>query len=368
MKKYLNFIDLNNKFIFYSLIIVIVFILTYINNYFFYNYVEIRDKQEISTLSKTIHYKLNTCKESSQECLSDINKYLIDIKPFVEIDILDYSNNELFKYKNIKERHLDRKIIELEDYLKENTKYNLKLNIVKYSSPIIFVTTLKSITFSIQDILHEIYKNGLSYTYNWYMKEAIYLRSLHVVAFIIFSIFMMKLLQIRQLQYNYLINEKNMSIVKLTKDLDSSKETEIELKSLLDDLKNKNIDLFAKMKEHNSIINPPLDLLKYNDIISLDPESIIFKCRKVLEKIISEIYSDKIGNTEFKNLDTMIKELKNKNLLNKKASSYANTIKAFGNISAHPDFKNPFEFTQNDAKIISNALILFIEELNIDRI
>lgn len=331
---------------------------------------EIRDKQEISTLSKTIHYKLNTCKESSQECLVDINKYLMDIKPFVEINILDYSNYELFKYKNIKERHLDRKTVELEDYLKENKKYNFKLNIIKYSSPIIFHTTLKSITFSIQDIFQETYKNGFSNTYAWYMKEAIYLRSLPVVAFIIFSIFIMKLLQIRRLQYNYLINEQNMSIVKLTKDLDSSKEIEIEieLKNLLDDLKNKNIDLFSKMKEYNSIINPPLDLLKYNDIISLDPESIIFKCRKVLEKIITEIYFKNIGNIEFKNLDTMIKELQYKNLFNKKASSYANTIKAFGNISAHPDFRNPFEFTQSDAKIISNALILFIEEVNIDKI
>lgn len=368
MKKYLNFIDLNNKFIFYSLIVVIVFILTYINNHFFYKYVEIRDKQEISTLSKTIHYKLNNCRESFQECLSDVHKYLIHIKPFVEINILDYSNNELLKYKNIKERHLDRKTVELYDYLKENEKYNLKLNIVKYSSPVIFITTLKSMTFSIQNIFQEIYKNGLSHTYTWYMKEAIYLRSLHVVVFIILSIFIMKLLQIRQLQYNYQLNEQNISIIKLSKDLKYSKKTENELKNLLDDLKTRNIDLFSKMQEYNSVINPPLDLLKYNDLISLDPESIIFKCRKVLEKIISQIYSENTGNTELKNLDTMIRELKNKNLLNKKASSYANTIKAFGNISAHPDFNNPFEFTQSDAKIISNALILFIEELNIDKI
>lgn len=368
MTKYLNLIDLNKKYIFYSFIIVIVFILTYVNNYFFYNYVEIRDKQEIIYLSKTIHYKLNNCNESLNECIIDIDKYLLEIKPYIEMNILNFSNNEILKYKNIKERHLDRKIVELPSNLSENFKFNIKINISKYSSPIIFITTFKSMTFSIQDIVMEIYKNGLSNTYTWYMKEAIYLRSLHVVAFIIFTIFLMKLLQFRQLKYNNQLNEQNMKIVKLGKDLENSKEIESELKNLIDDLKTKDINLLAKMEEYNSVINPPIDLLKYNDIMSLDPESIIFKCRKVLEKLISEIYIKNIGNTEYKTLDVMIKELQSKKLLNKKASSYAYTIKAFGNISAHPDFRNPFEFTQNDAKIISNALILFIEELNIDKI
>lgn len=76
-----------------------------------------------------------------------------------------------------------------------------------------------------------------------------------------------------------------------------------------------------------------------------------------------QTYTKNIGNAKFKTLDAMIKELRNKKILNKKALSYANTIKAFGNISAHPDFNNPFEFTQKDAKIISNALVLFIEEV-----
>ena len=44
--------------------------------------------------------------------------------------------------------------------------------------------------------------------------------------------------------------------------------------------------------------------------------------KNLIEKIISEIYSDKIGNTEFKNLDTMIKELKNKKEVAKRLSKY----------------------------------------------
>ena len=366
MKEKLNFIDLNNKYIFYTLVGMIVFVLTYINNHFFYNYLEIRDKQEITTLAKTIHYKFNNCKESLNECLDDVNRYLVELKPYVEVHILENSSKELLEYKNIKERHLDRKIVELENSLKENKRYELKISVIKYSTPVIFFTTIKSITFSIDDILREIYKNGLLKTYEWYMKEAIYLRSLHVVAFVVFSILLMKLLQYRQLQYNNQLNRQNLLIVKLSKDLGDSIETENELKNMLNELKTKDIDLFSKMNQYNSIINPPIDLLKYNDIILLDPESIIFKCRKVLEKIISEIYTKNVGDIDFKSLDVMIKELQINKLLNKKALSYANTIKAFGNISAHPDLKNPFEFTQNDAKIISNALILLIEELSIN--
>lgn len=368
MKEKLNFIDLNNKYIFYTLVGIIVFILTYINNHFFYNYVEIRDKQEITTLAKTIHNKLNHCKESLNECVEDVNKYLVELKPYVEVHVLGNSGKELVEYKNIKERHLDRKIVELENYLKENKRYELKISVIKYSTPVIFFTTIKSITFSIDDILREISKNGFSKAYEWYMNDAIYLRSLHVIVFGFFTIFLMKLLQFRQFQYSNELNQQNLLIVNLSKDLVDSKEIENELKNMLDELKTKDIDLFSKMNQYNSIINPPIDLLKYNDIISLDPESIIFKCRKVLEKIISEIYAKNIGDIDFKSLDVMIKELQINKLLNKKALSYANTIKAFGNISAHPDFKNPFEFTQNDAKIISNALILLIEELNINNI
>lgn len=361
--KWIDKIDLSNKFVFFVIVSIVVFVLTYINNYFFYKYVEIRDSQEIRTLAKTIHFKLNNCNDEAL-CLEETNKILKKLNLFVRVSVVNSINNTtLLQYSNIKKRHLDREIIELPNYLKTiNNKYTLSVS--KNSTPNIFYTTVTSITFSIYDIVMKVDESNIKETIDWYLNEKIHLRSQHVVIFTIFTYFILSLLKITQSQLIRKLNDQNVKIINLVKDMSCSKENETELTNMIQELKSKQLNLAEKMEKYSSIINPPIDILKYEDILSLDPESIIFKCRKVTEKIITVLYLKNIGSSDFKSLDTMIKDLKYKKVLNKKSLSYANTIKAFGNISAHPDIDNPFIFTQEDAKIISNALILLIEELN----
>lgn len=356
-------IDLNKKINFLFLLMATVFILTYINNYLFYEYVKIRDYQEIKILSKTIQHKIKNCNEQ-KHCIDDINGYMDEIKPFVELLITDNSAQSIVKYSNIKERHKDRLPVQLTNNLEKDSN-RFQVIILKNSTPNIFYATFRSITFSIKDIISKINDEGIETTVNWYFKQKIYLRSQHVIFFFLFAYLLLKMLSIKQQQLNRKVNKQNLNIVNLVKNVESAKESERELKDLIDDLKSKDINILNKLKRYDSIINPPIDLLKYEDIVNLDPESIIFKCRKVTEKIVTKLYIQHIGNSAFKSLDSIIKELRNKKVLNKKALSYANTIKAFGNISAHPDIEKPFEFTNEDAKVISNALILLIEELNL---
>lgn len=363
MVKIQDMIELNKKINFSFLLIVVVFILTFINNYLFYEYVKIRDYQEIKLLSKTIHHKIKSCKDQKQ-CINDINVYMEAIRPFVELSITDNSAQTIVKYSNIKERHKDRLPVQLTNNLDQNQD-NYQVTILKYSTPNIFYATVRSITFSIKDIISKINDAGIETTVTWYFQQKIYLRSQHVIFFFLFAYILLKMLSIKQQQLNRKLNKQNLDIVNLVKNVESVKESERELKNILDDLRSKEINILNKLKKYDSIINPPIDLLKYEDIVNLDPESIIFKCRKVTEKIVTKLYIKHIGSSEFKNLDAMIKELRNRKVLNKKALSYANTIKAFGNISAHPDIEKPFEFTNEDAKVISNALILLIEELNL---
>lgn len=363
MLKIQGMFDLNKKTNFSFLLIIVVFILTYINNYLFYEYVKIRDYQEIKLLSKTIQHKIKSC-NVLKECINDINGYFHEIRPFVELSIIDNSAQTIVKYSNIKERHKNRLPVQLTTIFDKNSD-SYQLTILKYSTPNIFYATVRSITFSIGDIVLKINNEGIETTVNWYFQQKIYLRSQHVIFFFLFAYILLKMLSIKQQQLNRKLNKQNLDIVNLVKNVESVKESERELKNIIDDLRSKEINILNKLKKYDSIINPPIDLLKYEDIVNLDPESIIFKCRKVTEKIVTKLYIKHIGSNEFKNLDSMLKELGNKKILNKKASSYANTIKAFGNISAHPDIEKPFEFTNEDAKVISNALILLIEELNL---
>ena len=95
----------------------------------------------------------------------------------------------------------------------------------------------------------------------------------------------------------------------------------------------------------------------------MDPESIILKCRKVAEKLVIVIYNENINSTTRISLHKRIEQLSKDKIFDSKIVGYINSIKAFGNISAHPNVDNPVEFTREDAVMVSTTLIRLIEEL-----
>ena len=339
-------IQLTKKYIFILILTFIVFILTYINNYFFYNYVKTRDKIEIYNLAKTINFLIKEDTKSYDNVKAFLNKS----KPYCIINI-SYKDNNLMEFKNTKNRHLERKIVELNKNSKLTTLSNHhKLYIAKHSIPNIFKTTIRSITFSIFDTYIHYKDTNLMETIEWYIKNKIYLRSEHVVIFFLISYIIMILLRIREQQLQQKIRKNDINIIKN--------------KEIIEEFRDQNIDIKEKLNQYCTIINPPIDILKYKDIIELDPESIIFKCRKVTEKLVTILYNN-IQKDESITLYLMTKELVKRKMLSKKAVSLINTIKAFGNISAHPDIYNPTVFTKEDSLMITNALILLIEELDL---
>jgi len=356
-------INLNNNLTFSILLLIVIYVLTYVNNYFFYSYVKIRDYQEIRFLAKTIHFNVDKCminKKNKVECINDIEVYLEKIKPHCTLHL------STIKYNLIKKRHQNRNLVYIPKYLQHIDSIDENLYISKKSVPNIFLATFRSITFSVIDFIEKAYKEGWKEAVSWYYQEKIYLRSVHVLVFAFFAYIVFFLLRIKQKNYQNLIQEQDNRIVKLSKNIYDFKRQEKEFKDTLNTLKSVSINLQEKMQKYNEIINPPIDILKYEDLLNLDPESIIFKCRKVLEKLISQLYLSKFNNRDLRNLNDMIFVLKKEEILNQKSASYANTIRAFGNISAHPSLQNPVEFTKEDAKIISNALILFIDELHLE--
>jgi hypothetical protein len=361
MKKLFMRIDLNNKFIFFIILFLLSFVFAYIENIFFYDYVRVKDYLQVKSLGKNIHFIANNCIKdlNNQEfCINKIKNYLENIKPYALIKI----NGDVI-YKRIKPRHANRGTV----YLPENLQYidslGVNLNIVKYSKPNILLATIRGATFSIYDILNRMKYKSLGEVINWYFYQRIYLRSRYILISFILLYIGMSILRNQQRHIKNKIETQNLKIVNLVKNIETNKDRENELIDTINNLKNTSINYKMKLQQYDDIINPPIDILKYDDLLNLDPESVIIKCRKVTEKIITELYNKNIGEDYHKNLNDKIAELSRKKIIPKKTVSYANTIRAFGNISAHIDVNHPVSFSKEDAKIISNALILLIESM-----
>jgi len=221
-----NTINLDNKYIFIIIIFIIVFILTYINNYAFYEYVRIRDYQEIRSLAKNIHIQTNKCilNNEKQVCIKNIQDYLNELKPYgiVKIANIDYDNT--------KERHRSRVKVIIPKYLQYIESINEKLYIAKHSTPNIFFAAYRSITFSIEDILKKTSKEGLQNTLNWYLNNKIYLRSKHTILFFFLTYLIILLLRKQQQQYINNLHIKDQNIVNLSKKVDDIQT--VSLKSL----------------------------------------------------------------------------------------------------------------------------------------
>lgn len=367
IKSLLLKIELDNKYIFWSIIICLVFMLTHINNYFFYTSTKtIESKIEISNLAKNIHFNYYECMHSynTQEfCVQKVGKYIETLKPFGIIEIKQ-NDQILFTYNNTKERHLDRDVVVLDSAkLKHFQNENLTLDIKKHTIPSILITTIKSMTFSIYDFFLLYSEKGLTGGVKTYIDEKLYLRSQAPVAFFIFIVIYTWLIKNQQLIIKSKLNYKEEEIVLLSQGLKKAKIETEELAATLKEIKLQHFDMKDKIEKYQNIMNPPFDANTYNALLNLDPQSVIVKCRTALEILVKRIFNIYFPR-DTGTLDDMLKRLNANGIINKKILNYANTVKAFGNTSVHPDIKNPIKFDREDAIIISNALILFVEEIN----
>ncbi|WP_108063050.1 DUF4145 domain-containing protein [Poseidonibacter lekithochrous] len=362
MNKYIDFIDLTNKYIFFIVISILVFILSYINNTFFYEYVKIRNYQEIRVLATNLHIDIKKCKSNDIICLNKIWDEINILQPYANIRLFDNDNNLILKYTKVKKRHKNRELISIPKYLNKIENTNLNLSITKETTPSILKATFRGITFSFYEIFIKTNNIGMTKTFIWYINEKIYMRSQNVIVFFILTFLVIYLLRKRQVQLKNKYIAQNLKIINLSKNIEQQ---ETELSELMKMLNSKDIDFLNSIDKYKNLMSPPFDALKYEELLDLDPETIIYKSRKVLEKILAQIYEQEF-NTEFHpNLAKMIEELRKKKILSQKTYNYAITIKAFGNIAAHPDYENLCEFTKNDGRVISNALILFIDEIKL---
>ena len=98
------------------------------------------------------------------------------------------------------------------------------------------------------------------------------------------------------------------------------------------------------------------------DLIEVDPSSTILKSRTLLEKVVNKLFKDKVGPVQGLDLESKIRRLRGKGLLDNKTSGWMNTVRILGNITAHPG-DEPIQANRDDALVVVNIFLNVIDEL-----
>ena len=362
---------LSNKYIFIGLIIFSITILTTINNYYFYDYVSVTNDRNAKKIEIMIDKKLSLCADNNisiSRCMDNILSTLNIIQErrayaFInKISIKDSIGNIIWekpKYKHDKVTTLsvDVKLPNLSN----EQKSTIKIDNV-WSNSALMVSVYRSMTFSLAQVIDKWVNEGKNEAM-MHLKTRAWFRSRPTLGYAIFTILLFLLYRRRELAIETEIKMKEDTYVKLEKSRIDEKNKNKGLQEIIDDLESKVNDVAKKIQDHDKVINPPLNTLKYDQFLALDPESVIFKCRKVAEKLVIQMYQKNIDKNDRIAFYKRIEALSKAGLIDSKIVGYINTIKAFGNLSAHPNIDNPIEFSKEDALMVSSTLVLLIEEL-----
>lgn len=424
-----KYFTLTNKYFYWSIFIVLITILTGINNYGFYTNVEKNSIKAVRQFEKTILSVIGNYPNSNGEELQNI---IIEITE--QWNIFAYNNNgiklillngvekEIRKTRNWNDRTASKIIIDINKLINKD-----KGGIEVFSNFAIFNSIINSITFSIKDIYADIfYKNTAPFDGKVFIKDKeqnqdeiiivheeskpsikeeyiviegfngeskeIYLKpyskiyiendknikkgdilatnSIHTIIYNIENTYFERSkITIFFAIFTYLMlwfsRKRTYKLAELQEKEDQRLKEEFEQDILMIDLDKRNelsYQVKKKLIQYNSIINPPINHLNIEDIFEKELDTIGTKFRKVTEKIIFEVYRNKIGELPYRiNLSQAVEELHRKQFLSDTAKNYLNIVRIYGNISSH--YSSNSEITKEEAISIASALMYVVEEI-----
>lgn len=403
MKSYLT---LSNKYFFITLLILLIGILTGINNYYFYAHIEKSAERNLSQLEIQINSYKDFCIENSitsEQCRKGM---LVLTKAFSEkayyndtIIIKDPKQNILWEKpisdwdKVVKS---DIEIILPDHYINEKIKFNKSIT---FNNDMVLISIFRSMTFSIVEFIDNVnykhisqedgifklvdknYKdNNVIYTID--DKEFIlnkyhdfkfkngdtvkqgdiiasgnifvaldqfmniyFLRSRPAIGFMIFSFLILYVYRKRELaikEEQDIADQVIIETVTQNPHIDSS-------------------DVYEKLEKYDYIINPPVNTLNAATLFDGDIDEIGTKFRKVAEKIVFKIYEKSIGKRDFRlDLNEAIYQLNKSGTISDTAKNYLSIVRVYGNLSAHYSEKT---ISRIEAITVASALLNVIEEI-----
>lgn len=403
MKKYFK---LSNKYCFVTLLILLIAILTGINNYYFYEHAKRSAARNVSQLETQVNKYRDYCIENkitSEQCHIGI---LVLTKAFSEkayyndtIVVKDSDKNILWE-KPI--RHWDKVVkSDIEIILPNNiiNEENKIFKSVTFNNEMVLTSIVRSMTFSIAEFVSDVkYKeiaeengvfnlvdnnrdqdnviytlNNKEFTLNKHhdfkfkngdtIKQGdviasgnlfvaldqfvniYFFRSRPTIGFMIFSFLILYIYRKRELIINDEQNIADQQIIKI-----------VDRKSNIDFT-----DVCDKLRKYDNIINPPVNTLNADTLFDGDIDEVGTKFRKVAEKIVFEVYEDKIGARDFRlDLNEAIYQLNKNGTISDAAKNYLSIVRVYGNLSSHYSKKT---ISRNEAITVASALINVIDEI-----
>jgi len=373
-----------NKWVFTFLLILSIVTLTTINNYYFYDYIEINNKDNANKMKILINNTLQQCQENeinSSTCNKNIIKTIEDMSNYyhytTRVTIKDFHSDILYE----KRKYDHDKVSVLHIYItlpNLNTSAIAKFNIKnRWSNDNVGLSVFRSMTFSVAQLIDIYNKQGIEKTWSFFTHVA-WIRSRPAIGFAIFSFILLLLYKQRE-EDRIKMEEKKDDEIKLLheKKLKTEKELEIteQLAQNITSEKNMvekrlNIEkklieekytaIYHKLKQYDKIINPPINTLNFDDLISLDTGGIGNKFRKTIEKLLLPIFQYNF-NYEAKNLSEAIYKLSERGFISKEAKNYADIIRVYGNIDSH--YNNQENITKDEVVALANYIIKIVEEI-----
>jgi hypothetical protein len=350
-----KYFTLTNKYFYWSIFIVLIGILTLTNNYYFYSHVERSSGRDAEQLNLILESQINYCKINNFEVNSCNDLLMNTINSFSKKAY--YNDTIVIDGQALQKVSLPDAVIKSDvkiDLFKDNTYENYKyiytvnFDIYKY-----IFSVVNSMTFSITDIINISYHESIKKALEKFNSSYWY-RSRPVIVFAIFTYLILwfsrkrtyKLSELQEKEDQRLKEEFEQDI--LTIGLDKRNELSYQVKQ--------------KIIQYNSIINPPINYLNIEDIFEKELDTIGTKFRKVTEKIIFEVYRNKIGELPYRiNLSQAVEELYRKQFLSDASKNYLNIVRIYGNISSH--YSSNSEITKEEAISIASALMYVVEEI-----
>lgn len=373
-----------NKWIFTILLILSIAILTTINNYYFYAHVARENERGAERIKILINNTLQLCQENtidSSVCNKTIVETIQDVSKYyyytTGTTLKDFHNNIL--WKKTRNKHDKIAVLHIDITLPDlNTSTVAEFNIEnKWSNTNVGLSVFRSMTFSITQLI-DIYNNkGMEEAWNFFTTVAWY-RSRPTIGFTVFSFILLLLYKQRE-DDRIKMEEKKDDEIKLIHEekLKTEKELEITEQLAQDTTVEKNMiekrlmiekkliekkytEVYHKLKQYDEIINPPINTLNFDDLISLDTSGIGNKFRKTIEKLFLPIFKYQF-NYEAKNLSEAIYKLSEKNIVSKEAKNYADIIRVYGNIDSH--YNDQDNITKDEVIALANYVIKIVEEI-----
>lgn len=403
MKSYLA---LSNKYFFITLLIILIGILTGINNYYFYAHVERSAARNLSQLEIQINAYRNYCIEktiTSEQCSAAI---LILTKAFSEkayynntMIVKDKNQNILWK-KPIKDWDKvvksDIEIILPHNLIKEKIEINKSLT---FNNSMMLISILKSMSFSIAELIENVnykhiaqesgtftlvdknYKgnniayiiNDTEYTLNKHhdfkfktgdivkkgnviasgnifvaldkFLSIYWFRSRPTIGFLIFSFLIL-----------YVYRQRELAIEKEQISVDQEV-----IETVVKSPHANSSEIYNRLKKYDHIINPPVNTLNADTLFDGDIDEVGTKFRKVAEKIVFKVYEKSIGKRTFRlDLNEAIYQLNKNGIISDNAKNYLSIVRVYGNLSSHYSEKT---ISKVEAITVASALLNVIEEI-----